>query len=488
VTPQRPPSRKAAGGESRPQPLPTATVRLEGEHAFEQALPFTNMSADPDNEYFSDGLSETIINSLTQIENLRVVARTSAFSFKGKYVTVQDIGNKLGVDHILEGSVQKSKNRLRITAQLISVTDGYHLWSQQFDKNLDEIFVIQDEIASSIVDRLKLDLLPAEKERLLKRYTSNTTAYSDYLRGRFFWNKRSKDGFERSIHYYHSALEKDPDFVLPYTGLADVYGALGWYDIQPKKEVFEKSKKFAQKALELDDDEGEAHAAMGNYLGWCEFDWKNAEKSYRSAIRLNPSNAEIHHQYAHLFQVRGLFKEAISEMEIALDLEPLSVNMYNCLGQILFYSSQYERAREILLKSIELDPDFFWPYFWIARVYQMIGRRDKAVELYKKAATFPEIQTIALGALGYTYGIEGKPDSALQIMQQFERMSANQIVDPLYMAWIYIGLNDQENALEYLDEAIEGLSLYAPMLKIDPIYDRLRLEEKFGLLLEKMDL
>jgi TolB-like protein/Flp pilus assembly protein TadD len=446
------------------------------------------MSVDTDNEYFSDGLSETIINSLTQIENLRVVARTSAFSFKGKDMNVQDIGKNLGVDNVLEGSVQKSENRLRITAQLISVSDGYHLWSQQFDKNSDEIFVIQDEIASSIVDRLKLDLLPAEKERLLKRYTSNVKAYFDYLQGRFFWNKRSKEGFEKSIQYYQSALEKDPDFVLPYAGLADVYGTLGWYDIQPKKEVFEKSKEFAQKALKLDDHIGEAHAAMGNYLGWCEFDWENAEKSYRSALRLNPSNAEIHHQYAHLLEVRGLFKEAISEMEIALELEPLLINFYSCLGQILFYSSQYERAQEILIKSMELDPDFFWPYFWIARVYQMTGKKDNAIEMYKKAATFPAIQTMALGALGYTYGIEGQKEAALQIMHQFERMSENQIVDPIYIAWIYIGLNDHENALKYLNVAIEGLSSYAPMLKIDPMYDRLRSEEKFFLLLEKMDL
>jgi serine/threonine-protein kinase len=464
----------------------TATIAKSDPVQSVAVLPFVNMSDQKENEYFSDGLSESIINALTKIKDLRVVARTSSFSFKGQDISIEEIGKKLHVAHILEGSVQKSDNRLRITAQLIKVSDGFHLWSQQFDKELKDVFAIQDEIALAIVDRLKLDLLPAEKEHLIKRYTDNIDAYNDYLKGHFFWNKRTKEGFEKSIRYYRAALEKDPDFVLPYAGLADVYASLGWYDFRPKKEVFDTSKAYALQALEIDDNNGQAHLAMGNYKAWCEFDWVSADMEYRQALQLNPSNAEIHHQYAHILEVRGLFDQAINEMQQAINLEPLTVNFNTCLGQIMYFDRQYDAAGKVLNKSIEIDSTHFWAYYWLGRVRFAIGEMDKAIELLDKASNFPSVETISLGTIGYIYAQSGQTDKALKIFDQLIKMSERRIVDPLYIAWIYLGLNDRDNTFQYLDQAYDGLSSYLGMINVDPLYDDLRHDKRFQQLLQKM--
>ena len=449
-------------------------------------LPFINMSDRDENEYFSDGLSESIINALTKLEDLRVVARTSSFSFKGKDISIEEMGKRLHVQHILEGSVQKSGNNLRITAQLISTSNGFHLWSQQFDKELKDVFAIQDEIALAIVARLKLNLVPAEKEHLIRRYTDNIDAYNEYLKGHYYWNKRTKEGFEKSILYYEAAMEKDPGFVLPYTGLADVYAALGWYDFRDKKEVYDTSYYYARQALEIDDNNGQAHAAMGNYKAWCEFDWAAADREYRTALLLNPSDAEIHHQYAHLFEVRGKFDEALEEMQRAISLEPLTVNFNTCLGQIMFYAGQYEAADQVLRTSVEIDSTYFWSYYWQGRLNHANGELEIALELLDKSSSYPSIETMSLGTIGYIYARSGQDEKALKILDQMIHMTERRIVDPLHIAWIYIGLDDRENAFRFLDQAFEGLSSYLAMVNVDPIYDSLRHDGRFRLLLQKM--
>ena len=282
-------------------------------------LPFVNMSADPGNEYFSDGLSESIINSLTKIRDFKVVARTSAFSFKGKNADIREIGQQLNVDHVLEGSVQKSGGRIRITAQLIHVADGYHLWSERFDRTLDDIFAVQDEISVSIVEHLKLEILGGEKFQLLKRHTNNPQAYNHYLKGRFFYNKRTEEYLKSSIDCYEQALKEDPEFVLPYTGLSDSYLALGFYHVMNFKEAGLKSKHYALRGLELDRNIGETHTTYATNILCFDWRWADAEREYLEAIRLSPSNVEAHHMYAHLLEGKNRFDEAIKEMEKALD-------------------------------------------------------------------------------------------------------------------------------------------------------------------------
>jgi serine/threonine protein kinase/Tfp pilus assembly protein PilF len=451
-------------------------------------LPLKNISGDPEQEYFCDGMTEEIINALTHIKDLRVIARTSSFVFKGTQEDIREIGRKLGVEHILEGNIRKAENKLRITVQLVKVTDGSYIWSEKYDREFEDVFAIQDEIALAIVDRLKIELLPSEKEQLIKRNTESIDAYHDYLKGHYFWNKRTSNGFEKSISYYLSALEKDPNFVLPYAGLADAYASLGWYDIRPKKEVFDTALTYALKALEIDDNDGQAHATMANYKAWCEFDWETAEKEYKLALKLNPSEAEIHHQLAHIFELRGLFDQAINEMQIAINLEPLTVNFNTCLGQILFYAGQSEKANQVLHTSIEIDSTYFWSYYWLARVYYAIGEVEEALRLLNKARTYPHIHTISLGTSGYIYAQLGHTDHALKILNRLMKMSEDQIIDPLYISWIYLGLTDWDNTFHYLDKAYQGLSSYLPMIKVDSLYDTLRSDTRFIELLHKMGL
>jgi serine/threonine protein kinase/Flp pilus assembly protein TadD len=451
-------------------------------------LPFSNLSDSKEDEYFSDGVTEEIINNLTHIRDLRVIARTSSFAFKDKQEDVREIGKKLDVEHLLEGSIRRAGNKLRITAQLIKVSDGSHIWSEKFDREFEDVFAIQDEIALAIVEKLQLDLLPLEREHLIKRNTDNINAYNDYLKGHFFWNKRTVEGFEKSIQYYQSALQRDPDFVLPYAGLADVYASLGWYDFRPKKEVFTIALSYATKALEIDDQNGQAHATMGNYKAWCEYDWNAAEKEYQQALQLNPSDAETHHQLAHIFELRGLFEQAIEEMQIAVNLEPLTVNFNTCLGQILFYSGQLQRASRVLHRSIEIDSTYFWSYYWLGRVCYVNGEVEEAITLLRKASNYPSIHTVSLGTSGYIYARLGNTDQALKILNQLLKMSQDQIVDPLYIAWVYLGLNDREHTFHYLNQAYEGLSSYLPMIKVDSFYDTLRTDTRFGELLWKMGL
>jgi len=451
-------------------------------------LPFINLSDSKEDEYFSDGVTEEIINNLTHIRDLRVIARTSSFAFKDKQEDVREIGKKLDVEHLLEGSIRRAGNKLRITAQLVKVSDGSHIWSEKFDREFEDVFAIQDEIALAIVDKLQLDLLPLEHEHLIKRNTDNINAYNDYLKGHFFWNKRTAEGFEKSIQYYQSALQRDPEFVLPYTGLADVYASLGWYDFRPKKEVFAIALSYATKALEIDDQNGQAHATMGNYKAWCEYDWNAAEKEYQQALQLNPSDAETHHQLAHIFELRGLFEQAIEEMQIAVNLEPFTVNFNTCLGQILFYAGQLERANKVLHRSLEIDSTYFWSYYWLGRVYHASGKVEDALRILKKAGKFPSIQTISLGTSSYIYARLGHTGQVLKILDQLLKMSEDQIVDPLYISWIYLGLNDWENTFYYLDQAYEGLSSYLPMIKVDSFYDTLHTDVRFRELLRKMGL
>jgi serine/threonine protein kinase/Tfp pilus assembly protein PilF len=450
-------------------------------------LPFTNMSADTEQEYFCDGISEEIINSLTQISELRVVARTSAFSFKGKDIDVREIGQKLSVDKVLEGSVRKSGKRLRITAQLINVNDGYHLWSERYDRNLEDVFEIQDEISLAIVDSLKMRLLRKEKERLVKRATEDSEAYNYYLKGRYFWNKRNEEGLAKSVECFEKAIEIDPEFALAFAGLADTISTQGFYDfIIPRKKAFDRARTFAQKALQLDDSIGETHVAFGNILAWCDYEWDSAEKEYRKALQLNPSDAEAHHMYAHLLSGFRRHDEAIVMMGEALVLEPLSVNHHNCKGIILFAARRYDEAIYQFETSIDIDPNFSLHHYWLGRVYVEKKLYEKAWKHLESASEFVEIQSLAKGALAYAYGVGGKGDEAQMVLNQLIDISQSRYVDPFHLAVAYIGLGEADTAFGFLDRACEELSMYNLYLPTDPIFDSLRDAPEFAGLMNRL--
>jgi serine/threonine protein kinase/Tfp pilus assembly protein PilF len=450
-------------------------------------LPFTNMSADPEQEYFCDGLAEEIINALTKIKDLKVVARMSAFFFKGKDVDIREVGKKLDVTNVLEGSVRKSANRLRITAQLINVKDGYHLWSERYDRDFKDVFEIQDEISLAIVEALKMKLLKKEKVNLMKRHTNDTVAFNYYLKGRYFWNKRTEDGLAKSVKNYEKAIERDSQFALAFAGLADSIATQGFYDfILPRKEAFAEAKKYALKALEKDDSIGETHAAVANIKSWCEYDWIGAEPEYKKALELNPSDAEANHMYAHLLTGLLRFDEAKIKMKLALELEPLSVNFNSCFGNILFQARRYDEAMKQFQLSIEINPDFSLHHYWLGRVYIEKKRYRQAWESLEKAMTFPEIHTLALGALAYAYGVSKNINKAVRVSKRLIDLTKKKYVDPFHMAVAHLGLGEEGIALSFLKKACEELSMYILYLPTDPIFDHLRRNPEFVSLLKTL--
>ncbi len=451
-------------------------------------LPFMNMSADPENEYFSDGLSESIINTLTQIKDFKVVARTSAFSFKGMDVDIREIGKKLNVHKVLEGSVQKVGSRLRITAQLINVADGYHLWSERFDRNMDDVFAIQDEISMAIVDNLKLKLLKGEKNRLIKRHTNDPDAYNDYLKGRYFYSLRTEEGLKKSCENYELAITKDPEFVLPYAGLALSYLGIGFYEMMPQKRAFIKAKKAVLQAIDIDETIGEPHVSIACIKSWGEYDWEGAEQEFKRALELSPSDFEAHHMYAHFLELMGRFDEAFSEMTYALEFEPLSMVLNNCLGEHFFWAQRYDEAVEQLKKTIEMSESFHLPYHWLGRAYLQKEMYDEAKEMLEKATTFPEIYTMAGSTLAHVYSQTGEKAKAEKIRDKLLALVKKKTVDPYYIAIAFLALNDVDNTFSWLEKAYNNRSVWLGIIRIDPFFDNLRSDPRYVELIRKMKL
>jgi TolB-like protein/Flp pilus assembly protein TadD len=451
-------------------------------------LPFEDLSSQKDQGYLCDGLAESLINALTYIQDLRIPARTSSFSFKDKEKDISEIGKKLDVKVVLEGSVQKSGNRIRITAQLINVEDESLIWSEQYNRDLDDVFVIQDDITLAIVNRLRINLLGGERAKLFKRYTENAEAYELYLKGRYFYDKRTHEAMKKGIEFFKSAIKIDPKFSLAYAGIADCYMSIGWYSMIPKEIAYDEAKEAAEKAIGIDDTVSEAHVSLANIKALYYWDWDGADKAYRRALELNSSNAEAHHQYAHLLTLMGQTEEGVTELTRALELEPLSAVINSCLGQNLYFDRKYDSAIEQLKKAIEMDPNLGDPYGWLGMAYLQKGMLEQAKEMLQKGTAFSRIKTRMLGALGYTYVEDGKKDEAQNILQQLKKLSERQYVDPYCLAWTYAGLGEREIVFKLLDKAFEEKSNLMIMLKPDPFFEDLHSDPRFKAILKKMDL
>jgi eukaryotic-like serine/threonine-protein kinase len=451
-------------------------------------LAFTNMSADKENEYFCDGLSEEIINALCNIRGLRIAARTSAFSFKGKEVDIREVGEKLNVSTVLEGSVRKSGQRLRITAQLINVEDGCHIWSGQFDKEMKDIFDIQEEISLTIVDRLKLELLKGEKEKILKRSTENPEAYECYLKGRHIWNRRNMNNFPQGLQYFQQAIEKDPDFALPYVGIADTFAILGGFGFLAPHHAYTQAKNAAQKALRLDPDLAEVQATLGWIAMFYDRDWPASEKHFLKAIQMKPEYALAHHWYKNYLMCMGRIDEAIQEMRVACSLEPHdSINPAH-LGQALGYSGRLDESIEVLEKVIESDPQFALAHFFQAGSFAAKGMWKETIAGFQKTVELTSGAIFALSTLGFAYGAVGMKDKALEILKQLDDSSGERYVGPLWKAMVWMGLGKKSQALDNLEKAYEERESFLVFMNIQSIYNSLRSEPRYKNLLRKMNL
>lgn len=453
-------------------------------------LPFVNVSPEKENEYFSDGMTEEIIDALTKVEGLRVVSRTSVFAFKGKDQDIRKIGEQLNVSHVVEGSVRKAGNRVRITAQLINIADGYHLWSERFDREMEDVFTIQEEIAHMIVNALKIKLVHKAETPLVERSTENIKAYNLFLKGRYCWNKRTEAALKQCVNYFEQAIEIDPDYMLAYCGLADAYALLGIaeYGALPPMEVMPKAKAAAVKALEIDNTLAEAQTTVAHVKAFFDWDFTGADKEFNRAIELNPNYPFSHHWYALYLSAMERHDEAIAEEKRAQELEPLSLIINKNVGTIFYYARKYEQAIEQYKKALELDPDFARTHFFLGLAYISNSMFEEAIAEIKKAITFSGENTVMLALLASAIAMSGKKDEATKILKDLKKRLKRGYVPSFNLAILYMGLDEKASAFEWLEKAYQERSSWLVSLKVEPILDGLRSDPRFTALLKKVGL
>jgi serine/threonine protein kinase/tetratricopeptide (TPR) repeat protein len=449
-------------------------------------LPFTDMSPEKDQEYFGDGIAEELINALTHVGDLHVIARTSAFAYKGKSVTVAEIGRDLNVETILEGSVRKAGNRLRITAQLVDTTSGHHLWSQRYDRQMDDVFAIQDDITSAIVDELKPKLLGQEKAKLAKRQTVEFPAYQLYLKGRFFWNKRGAQNLEKAIEYFDKAIQDDPGYAAAYAGLASSYMLIPIYSSVPPAEYARKARDNTSKALKIDDSLAEAHAAMGFIKVWYERDWDGADTHFKRAYELNPGYAFAHHWYSESFYFRGRFEEAVKEMERAFELDPVSAVIHRDLATTYFFAGRLDRAIEFCTKALEIDPAMFLAHYHIGLVYLAKSMYEEALEEFQKENQLrPDTPGVSNALIVFTYMQMGEKDLARKFLDQTVEMSKRTYVVPTFLASLYFAIGDKDKGFEFLNKAHEQQDCWIVTIKLGPVFETVRSDPRYIAMLKK---
>jgi len=477
VTPPAEPPDIAGTGKQAPQPGATPAGPQPASVA---VLPFTDMSPEKDQEYFCDGMAEELINALTKVKELRVAARTSSFQFKGKAEDVCEIAKKLRVSSVLEGSVRRAGERLRVTAQLVSAEDGYHLWSETYERQLEDVFAIQDEISRSIVDTLGPTLLGRAEPRLVKPSTESTEAYDLCLKGRYYWHQRYKYGLEMAMSYFQRAIEIDPDYALPYTGIADSYVTLAMYGFLPVRDAGSEAKAAATRALELDDELGEAHASLGWVQYLCDWDWASAEENLERAIELSPSNAEVRTWLGLLYSAQGRFEEGLRQMDRARDLDPLSSYVASMTAAFYRLAREPDQAIHILEGVVKKEPGYAFALFILALAYSDASRHADAIEIGERLVAATQNASLFKGALASLYGSAGSPENARAIVDELQERSRSEYVSPLPLAWALFPLGETEAALARLAEAVDEHSPFLFTIHQDPPYDPIRSHPRFA--------
>ena len=457
---------------------------LGSELASIAVLPFADLSPDKDQEYFCDGMTEEIIDALAKMNGFRVVARTSSFAFKGKQQDIREIGKKLNVATVLEGSVRKDGNRLRVTAQLNSVADGYHLWSETYERELKDVFAVQDEISRAIVDTLQLKL--AGPGRQSRPSSANVEAYDFYLQGRYHWSRWRSEGAERAIEYFQQAIQKDPNYAAAYSGLADSYAWMGFFGAMPPNEAMPKARQAALKALSIDDSLAAAHTSLGYVKALHEFDWPGAEREFKRALQLNAGDSDAHFGYGITYLAPiGRLDEAVEEMKIARDLDPLSPIANTYLGLAYHFVGNQPEAAAQLRKALELDPGFVEARLELGNL--SLDRQDFKqfyFELDRAKELAPESRIDLMRATGYA--IEGKRTEALQLVHKWEKPPSGVFVRSTSIANVYAILGDKAQMYTWLDRAYADRDGMLAFLKPQGAYRPYRSEPRFIALEKKL--
>jgi serine/threonine-protein kinase len=451
-------------------------------------LPFDNQNHDPETEYLSDGLTDSIINSLTQLPNLKVIARSSVFRYKGKQTDPLAVANELGVRAVLTGRIMQRGDSLTIGVELIDARDNKQLWGEQYQRKLSDLLSVQHEIATEITSKLRLKLSGAEQERVTKHYTETPEAYQLYLKGRFYWNKRTGDAIKKAIEYFNQAIDKDPGYALAYVGLSDCYVVPA--NPQPPIEKMPKARAAATRALELDESLAEAHSALARVLVVYDWDWAGGEREFKRALELNPHFAGVHQWYGGYLEMLGRREESLAERRQALELDPLSVSINFELGIAYYYARDYDRAIQQFQKTLELDPNFPLVHWALPAAYEQKGMYDQAIVGFKKGVALRggTEWSFSMSGLGHVYGVSGKKAEARAVLDELMQTSRQQYVPADSIALVYAGLGEKDQAFTWLEKAYEEHAFKMAWLKVDPQWDSLRSDPRFADLVRRVGL
>ena len=450
-------------------------------------LPFVNASSDPDAEYLSDGITESLINSLSQLPKLTVMSRDSVYQYKGQSTTAQAAGRDLKVQVVLTGRVTQRGDTLIINADLVEVDSNRQLWGEQYTRKIRDVLAVQEEISREISDRLQFRLTGEEQKRLTKHYTNSTEAYQLYLRGRYHSNQLTEDGLKKSVEYFQRAIELDPSYALAYAGLSSSYldlgGVLGF---QSPREFYPRAKAAAMKALEIDETLAEAHASLALIKQVFDWDPAGAEREVKRALQLNPNYAEAYQTYGTVLESIGRFDEAIAARKRAAELDPLAAFRTADVGYPYYYARRYDEAIEHYRRALDLDPTFYWSYLWIGQARVQQRRYDEAIEEINRAIALAGNQTRVIATLGHAYAAAGRRTEAQRILNQLLERSRQTYVAPYYIALIYAGLNEKDQVFEWLEKAYQEREAYFNLFKVEPVFDDLRSDPRYLSLLKRI--
>jgi len=452
-------------------------------------LPFVNASADPNTEYLSDGITESLINSLSQLPHLKVMSRDASFRYKGKETDAQTVGHDLGVRAVFKGRVTQRGDSLTIAAELIDARDSSHIWGQQYSRKETDIFGLQEEIAKEMASALRLRLTSEEQNRLARNYTPNPEAYQDYLRGRYFWQERGY-GLSKGLEYFQKAIAKDPKYALAYDGLADSHILLAAYGFAPPKEALPEAKEAALKSLEIDNMLAEAHTSLARIKAEYDWDWHGAEREFQRALELNPGYATAYQWYGDVLATMGRPEEAIANYKRALELDPLSPVMNGTLGQAFYYTRQYDDAIEQEQKTLELDPNLGLARSFLASAYLQKSMRREAIDECEKHLIISQRHAWAIANLASVYAVAGRRADARKLLDELNELSKEKFVPADAMAQVYTALGEKAKAFEWLEEGYKrhSLGLGGVGLIIDPAWDPLRSDPRFADLIRRTNL
>jgi TolB-like protein/DNA-binding winged helix-turn-helix (wHTH) protein/Flp pilus assembly protein TadD len=451
-------------------------------------LPLENLSGDPNQEYFVDGMTDELTTHLAKIKALRVISRTSAMQYKNVRKPLADIARALHVDSVVEGSVVRSGDKLRITVQLVDARTDRHIWAEDYNRDLRDVVAVQGDVARRIAEEIRITLTPEDRAALTSPHQINPEAYEAYLRGRYFWNRRTEEGMKKAIEYFEQSMGKDPNSPLAYDGLADCWLSLGWYGYLPPKETFPQAKAAAMKAMELDASLAEAYTSLAFASMNYDWDWSAAEREFQKAIELNPNYANAHHWYADYLSAVARHQEAITESKRALELDPVSPIINAWLGWRYFFARQYDLAIEQYLKTLEMDPTFVPAHFVLGQGYEQKSMPGKAIDELQRAVSLSGGSSLYVSSLAHAYATAGRRAEAERLLRQMNERARHTYVPSFDIAIIHAGLGQRDQALVWLEKGYQERSAWMVWLKVDPRFDVLRSDPRFQDLLRRVGL